>query len=241
MKNNKSIKTDKKSKQTNILEISFIISLAIMLFPLELMTYFSSNDSLSAFALDMEMPALKIKVQDPTPTTLHQQKNKPPDIFTPPKITQEDYTANNVLVKEDLDKELISDNKIDIQQKEFADSISGNKVLDEIKDLTPLTVIDVKPSFPGGDEALINYLIANIKYPHIAKEAGITGIVNLTFLVEKDGLITNIKVVNGIGGGCNEEAVRVVSAMPKWTPGQQKGKAIRTQVQIPIVFFLRPS
>jgi len=241
MKNEKSIKADTEPKRTYILEISFIIALAVILVPLELMTYFSRDNTLSTVALDMEMPMVTIKVEDLMPATLHQQKNKTPDIFTAPRITQEENVATNVLVKEELAKDIIADTKIDLQQKEYADSISGNKVLDEIKDLTPLTVIDVKPSFPGGDDAMIRYLIANIKYPPIAKESGITGIVKLTFLVEKDGTITNIKVVNGIGGGCNDEAIRVVNTMPKWNPGKKKGKSIRTQIQIPIVFFLRPS
>jgi periplasmic protein TonB len=232
---------DKEPKRTYILEISFIISLAVVLLPLELMTYFSRDNRLSTVALDMEMPVVTIKIEDLMPATLHQQKNKPPDIFTPPKITQEEVIASNVLVKEEITKELITDTQIELPKEEYADSISGNKILDEIKDMTPLMVIDAKPSFPGGDDAMVKYLTANIKYPPIAKEAGITGIVKLTCLIEKDGSITDIKVVNGIGGGCNEEAIRVVKTMPKWTPGKQKGKTIRTQVQIPIVFFLRPS
>ncbi len=215
--------------------------MAVILVPLELMTYFSREDRLSTAELDMEIPQVTIKIEDLMPATLHKQKNNLPDLFTPPRITQEENVATNILVKEELKEDLITDSKVDMQLKEYADSISGNKTLDEIKDLTPLTVIDVKPSFPGGDDALMKYLTANIKYPPIAKEAGITGVVKLTFLVEKDGVITNIKVVDGIGGGCNEEAIRVVRIMPKWTPGKQKGKFIRTQIQIPIVFVLRPS
>jgi len=232
---------DKEPKRTYILEISFIISLAVILLPLELFTYFSRDKELSTVSLDMEMPQVTIKIEDLMPTTLHQQKNNPPDLFTPPRITEEENVATNILVKEEITKDLITETKVEEKLKEYADSISGNKTLDEIKDLTPLTVIDVKPSFPGGDDAMTRYLIANIKYPPIAKELGITGVVKLSFLIEKDGSISNIKVMDGINGGCNEEAIRVVHAMPKWSPGKQKGKLIRTQVQIPIVFFLQPS
>ena len=73
----------------------------------------------------------------------------------------------------------------------------------------------------------------------MAKESGIQGMVYVTFVVERDGSITDVRVLRGIGGGCDEEAIRVVSAMPKWTPGKQRGKPVRVQYNLPVRFTLQ--
>ncbi|MDE7072847.1 MAG: energy transducer TonB, partial [Bacteroidales bacterium] len=82
------------------------------------------------------------------------------------------------------------------------------------------------------------YLRDNIRYPVIAMESGIQGRVYLTFVVEKNGSITDVKVMRGIGGGCDEEAVRVVQKMPKWNPGKQRGRPVRVLYSIPVIFTL---
>lgn len=95
------------------------------------------------------------------------------------------------------------------------------------------------PEFPGGNQAMYKYLSENIKYPTMAMESGISGRVYVSFIVEKDGSISDVKVMRGIGGGCDKEAVRVVKNMPKWTPGKQKGKAVRVKFTLPINFKLQ--
>lgn len=100
-------------------------------------------------------------------------------------------------------------------------------------------VVEVDPEFPGGMEALIKYLSENIKYPEQAKKDKIQGKVYISFVVEKDGSVADAKVLRGIGGGCDEEALRVVNAMPKWEPGKQKGTPVRVQYNLPIVFKLQ--
>ena len=99
-------------------------------------------------------------------------------------------------------------------------------------------VVENMPEYPGGDEARMKFLANNIKYPKEAREAGIQGVVYMTFVVEKDGSITGAKIMRGIGGGCDEEAIQVVSAMPKWKPGTQRGKPVRVQFNLPIRFTL---
>ena len=98
---------------------------------------------------------------------------------------------------------------------------------------------EVMPEFPGGMDAMMKYLSENIKYPEQAKEKNTQGRVLVTFVVEKNGSISNVKVVKGIGNGCDEEAVRVISAMPKWKPGMQNGKKVRVSFAIPISFKLQ--
>ena len=98
---------------------------------------------------------------------------------------------------------------------------------------------EVMPEYPGGMEAMMKYLSENLKYPEQAKEKNTQGRVLVTFIVEKNGSISDVKVVKGIGNGCDEEAVRVIKAMPKWKPGMQDGKKVRVSFAIPISFKLQ--
>ena len=102
-------------------------------------------------------------------------------------------------------------------------------------------IVEQMPEFPGGDQKLMEYISNNIRYPQVAREKGIQGRVFVGFIVEPDGNISNVKTTQSIGGGCDEEAVRVVKSMPKWKPGKQKGQAVRVGYQIPISFRLTSS
>jgi protein TonB len=94
------------------------------------------------------------------------------------------------------------------------------------------------PEFQGGSEALLKYLMAETKYPQLAKESKIEGKVFVQFVVEKDGEVTEAKVLRGIGYGCDEEALRVVSGMSKWKPAEDKGKIVRSLMVLPFQFKL---
>ena len=97
-------------------------------------------------------------------------------------------------------------------------------------------VVEKMPEFPGGNEAMAQYITDNIKYPQKAKRKKISGKVFVSFIVEKDGSVSNVEVIRGIGGGCDEEAIRVVSNMPKWEPGTQRGKPVRVKYILPLNF-----
>jgi len=101
----------------------------------------------------------------------------------------------------------------------------------------PLFTVVQKPAgYPGGVSKLMKFLRKNLTYPAAARQANVEGKVFLSFIVEKDGAISTIQVMKGLGFGCDEEAVRVVEAMPKWTPGKQDGRAVRSRFTIPIAF-----
>lgn len=100
------------------------------------------------------------------------------------------------------------------------------------------TVVEDMPEYPGGKDAFYAYIGNNIRYPVKAKENGTSGTVYITYVVEKDGSISNVSVLRGIGDGCDEEGVRVVKGMPNWKPGKQRGKAVRVQYNLPIKFNL---
>lgn len=100
--------------------------------------------------------------------------------------------------------------------------------------------VDLMPKFVGGDEALMKFIGSNIKYPKGAREGKLEGKVVIGFVVEKDGSISNVETVKGIGGGCEEEAKRVVQSMPQWVPGKDNatGKAVRVSYKLPLQFRL---
>ena len=101
-----------------------------------------------------------------------------------------------------------------------------------------LSTLDTTPEFPGGYDSLIAYMVRTIKYPTEAKENNIEGRVFVTFVVEKDGTIANARLLRDIGGGCGQEVLRMVNAMPKWKPGIKNGKPVRVQFNLPVNFGL---
>ncbi|MFZ4401251.1 MAG: energy transducer TonB [Bacteroidales bacterium] len=118
-----------------------------------------------------------------------------------------------------------SDNKLFSQE---------NKKADEI-----LNIVEISPEFPGGDEARNSFLVNNIVYPRKARKKGVEGIVYATFVVEKDGKISDVRILKGIGCQCDEEVIRVIKLMPVWKPGKQNGDAVRVQFNLPVKFTLR--
>lgn len=103
----------------------------------------------------------------------------------------------------------------------------------------PFDVVEDMPAFPGGMEAMIQFISNNIQYPADAQKQKVDGRVLVNFVVEKDGSITEVKVIKPAFPSLDAEAVRVVKAMPKWKPGYQKGQAVRVQFTMPINFSLK--
>lgn len=97
---------------------------------------------------------------------------------------------------------------------------------------------ETMPAFPGGDEGLLKFLKEHIRYPAAARANSTEGKVVVSFIVDRSGKLTNIKILRGIGNGCEEEALRVLGTMPNWTPGKVKGKEVRVQMNLPVKFTL---
>lgn len=100
-------------------------------------------------------------------------------------------------------------------------------------------VVEQMPSFPGGPSALMKYLSENVRYPVVAQENGVQGRVVVSFVVEKDGHITDVKVVRSVDPSLDKEAARVVKSMPSWIPGKQNGSAVRVKYNVPVSFKLQ--
>ena len=127
--------------------------------------------------------------------------------------------------------EVLKVEKAEIEQpKPEPKKEEDNKVFD---------VVEQQPAFPGGQGALLSWLSQNIHYPAVAEENGIQGRVVVSFVVEKDGSISNVQVVRGVDPSLDKEAARVVKSMPKWTPGKQNGQAVRVKYNVPVTFKLQ--
>lgn len=100
-------------------------------------------------------------------------------------------------------------------------------------------VVEVMPSFPGGQGALMSYLSSHTKYPVVAQENGVQGRVTVSFVVERDGSITDVHVVRSVDPSLDREAARVISSMPNWQPGKQNGSAVRVKFNVPVQFKLQ--
>ena len=99
-----------------------------------------------------------------------------------------------------------------------------------------MTYVKEKPAFIGGKMKMFNFLRSNLVIPEAAKAAGVSGIVYVRFIVEKDGSITNAKVTKGLGHGCEDAAKKVIMSMPKWNPGMLEGKPVRVYHTLPVAF-----
>ncbi|SMO54895.1 energy transducer TonB [Solitalea koreensis] len=113
---------------------------------------------------------------------------------------------------------------------------NGNAVVEESNEV--FYHVEENPEYPGGIDQIGKFIGKTLRYPPMARETGVQGRVTVTFVVEKDGSITDVTVLRGIGSGCDEEAVRVIKAMPKWKPGKQNGKPVRVHFSLPIMFRL---
>lgn len=122
-----------------------------------------------------------------------------------------------------------------VSETEIADPLPPGK--DKIYDLDKC---DIKPEFPGGEGALLQFLAKSIKYPVEAQRLGKQGTVNISFVIEKDGMITNAKIVQSLYPSLDKEALRVINSMPKWTPGKLKdGTVVRVQYAVPLTYRLQ--
>ncbi|RKQ49820.1 protein TonB [Roseivirga pacifica] len=145
------------------------------------------------------------------------------------------------LVEVDDVEEVIEEIEIDIDfnETDVLDEITFEEIKDEEVKEEPFVIAEVQASFPGGTAAWGKYLRKNLKYPRQAQRMGIEGKVQLSFLVDASGNISDIKVVRGIGDACNNEAVRVLKNSPQWNPGLQRGRPVKSPMSIFIHFILK--
>ncbi|MEI7595793.1 MAG: TonB family protein [Bacteroidota bacterium] len=178
------------------------------------------------------------------------ENTPPPELkssikFTPPVIRPDEEVTEEMKSQEELTKTDVSISIADVKGNDDGTGVDiselnqNTTIADEAVAAEVFTVVEQMPEFPGGQEDLYKYLGENIKYPEIAKQSGISGRVFVSFVVEPNGSVSNIKILRGIGGGCDEEAVRVIKGMPKWKSGKQNGKPVRVSFNLPVNFQLQ--
>lgn len=163
----------------------------------------------------------------------------PPPVVKPDNEVQEKEppTQEELKVADPGQKDQKGDPNADIRIEEPV----GNADVKQVVEDNPNQIfqaVEQQPAFPGGDGGFGKYLGKAIHYPAVARENNVQGRVILTFVVEKDGSLTDIKVLRGIGSGCDEEAIRALKASPKWKPGIQNGRPVRVQFSVPVAFSL---
>ncbi|MBU3677352.1 MAG: energy transducer TonB, partial [Chitinophagaceae bacterium] len=164
-----------------------------------------------------------------TPPVIKEAEKVSEEEKPPPKKELEKAVASTVTVEGDENANLAAP---------IVDKNAGAVESAPVVESKVFDFVEQMPEFPGGETKLAEYLSKNIKYPKQANENGIQGRVVLSFIVNEDGNITDIKVVRGIGYGCDQEAMRVVNGMPNWKPGRQNGKPVRVSFNLPIMFQL---
>lgn len=191
-----------------------------------------NEKTVSADMMDIPKEELPPPPPPPPPPEALVEKVK----FTAPVVVEDTNIETGLMTQDDLSAkpQEAPTEEVEIEIVEEKPQVIEQKVEAEI-----FTVVEEQPTYPGGEEARMRYLQENIKYPEEAKELGIQGRVFVTFVVEVDGSITDVRVLRGIGGGCDQEAIRVVKGMPKWVPGKQRGVPVRVQFNLPIKFTLQ--
>ncbi len=224
MEKKKTIRANLENKKGIFLQIGFILALSAALLAFEWRTA----------DVDINLPSHRETYfpDDPLPPTTVQPKPLPP----PPKTN----IIINIIDDNDPDPpdDYIIDQTIDINDPvEYTFQLSEEPDAPEVE--TPFLIVEEMPEFPGGEKAMYRYLSTHTDYPDKAKEVGIDGIVYVSFIVEKDGSLTDIKVLRSPNQLLSDEAVRVISEMPRWKPGKQRTKPVRVSYNIPIKFSLQ--
>lgn len=226
MEEKKSPKANLENKKLMFTQIGLIISLLIAWLAFEHKSYDKRE-------IDPSLLRQTEVVEEEMVEITKQEEPKPQPVEVPKQTTQLE------IVQDDVETEDININA-EVEQNEVIDEYVPVEVEEEeVVEQEIFQIVEEMPSYPGGDQKLMEYIAKNIKYPQIARESGIQGRVFVGFVVEPDGHVSNVKLLRGIGGGCDEEAMRVIKSMPKWKPGKQRGKAVRVSYQIPVMFKLQ--
>ena len=155
------------------------------------------------------------------------------------QVKQMDKLDDKVAVGSE-DKEGVKDRTVEAVRSEIAVAAPPPPPAPKPEVATKVfDVVEEMPSFPGGNAALMSYLNSNTKYPVVAQENGVQGRVIISFVVERDGSISDVKVARSVDPSLDREAQRVVKSMPRWTPGKQNGQTVRVKYTVPVVFRLQ--
>lgn len=216
------------SKKSLFLQTGFVVALAVVLFAFEWKTPIEQSDDWANLGVPIDIYEEDVVITRP-------KKPEPPP---KPKVVQFKEVSNDEEVKDDFEVPDADANPDDIINIDIPEAPKDDEFVEVKDDDIPLRFPQKMPEFPGGYGELQKFLASNIHYPKLAIEAETQGTVHVKFVVEKDGSISNVLVLRGVGSGCDEEAVRVVSKMPNWIPGMQMNRPVRVEFNLPVKFTL---
>ncbi len=226
METKKTPKANLEKKKSIFLQIGLIIVLSITYMAFEWTTGENLENTL------VQLISNQIDEEDMANTFQDNKPLPPPPAVVPEilDIVEDDVDIEDELIIEDTD--IDEDTDIKIVEVDIDD--------DDEEDLpVDFYLSEDKPEFPfGGLDGIEPWIVKNTTYPKIAKEMGITGKVYVGFIIGKDGIVTDVKVLRKVDPYLDKEAVRVIRSMPKWKPGKQRGKAVKVSFQVPIKFKL---
>ncbi|MGX8690282.1 MAG: energy transducer TonB [Bacteroidaceae bacterium] len=215
-----------KGKGTSLL-IGFVMALAVMFVALEWTQREVEDNSDLYMSKDVSLN------EEMIPITIPEKKTVPPPPAAVTKAEIIDIVENDA----DIEEDIMASNE-DNDEWVDIDSYDIVEVEPEPEEEEVFMVVEDQPEFPGGTAALLEYLRKNIKYPAICRENNIQGRVIVSFIVNKDGAIVEPEVIKGVNPSLDKEALRVISGMPKWKPGSQRGKPVRVKYTVPVNFRL---
>ncbi len=225
----KSPKADLESKRNVFLMLGLVVALGVTLLAFEWKTKPTKATDLGQIQTQ--------EVEEEIIPITREQEVKPPPPPPPPKVVEVlNIVDNDVEIEDELqieDTEADDETVIDVAPVIVAEEE------EEADDAQVFFIVEDMPEFPGGELALRKYIANAIKYPVIAQENGIQGKVYVTFVVDKDGGVSDAKIARGVDPSLDKEALRVVNALPKWKPGKQRGKPVRVSYTVPINFVLQ--
>ena len=225
----KAPKANIETQKTTFLLMGLVVALAVLFVGFEWSSTISKLDETVIVQDVLAEEEIEITQRDPTPPP----PPPPPEPEVPEII---EVTEERVETKIDLSS--LEDDQSKAQIQSYTPPPPPKPVEEEATEEI-FVVVEQQPEFPGGMSALMKFLGDNIKYPVIAQENGIQGRVITNFVVERDGSITDVNVVRGQDPSLDKEAVRVIQTMPRWKPGQQRGKPVRVRFTLPVQFRLQ--
>ena len=215
-----------RGKGTSLL-IGFVIALGVMFVALAWTQREVEDNSDLYTARDVSLN------EEMIPITLPEKKTVPP----PPAAVTKAEIIEIVEDDADIEEDIMASTEDNVEWVDL-DDYDVVEVEPEPEEEEIFMVVEDQPEFPGGTAALLEYLRKNIKYPAICRENNIQGRVLVTFIVNKDGAIVEPEVVKSVNPSLDKEALRVISTMPNWKPGSQRGKPVRVKYTVPVNFRL---
>lgn len=227
----KSPKANLENKKLLFKEIGLIIALLVVLGAFEW-----STKEKEVSLLDEQN---QVVVEDEVIPITQETPPPPPEAPKEPILSDViDIVDDNIKVDETLLLTTEDDNSLGVEIKEYIPGNQEEEVVEEEE--IPFAIVEEKPKFRGGDQNdFTKWVFSQIVYPEIAKENGVQGRVMLTFTVNTDGSVSDVKVLRSVDSSLDKEAVRVVSNSPKWTPGKQRDKPVKVKFTFPVIFQLR--